>query len=236
MSTTIPDVPEPASERPAAWEEAQALLITPLSLPEPTCLSVLDWLHRAPDYFAQLETLALGLATRRRGGPNPASGRLLEELAVRTAHLARHYEAVARLEARRDAFPATFDALRRPTKDWQREHALSCWRLGVQELEGLELAQERTLYEAAIGRLLVALQRCTTLDELVALYYSERSRPLLAEACGAYLSQQLIAPMTVLDAACWRRAQALLAAWAAPLGAAGDDGAGDDGEEDRQPA
>lgn len=48
------------------------------------------------------------------------------------------------------------------------------------------------------------------MDDLVGLYFSDRYKPLLAETCGEDLNHQSISHMTVLDAACWRRAQELI--------------------------
>ncbi len=48
------------------------------------------------------------------------------------------------------------------------------------------------------------------MDELVATYFSDRSRALLREACASDPNQERIWHVIVLDVACWRRARQLV--------------------------
>jgi len=93
------------------------------------------------------------------------------------------------------------------------EAALAFWREGARLLAQATAPVLRPAYEAAVGRVLARLQRCTTMAELVAFYGAADAEKLrwLETVCGTPDGGPLN-DVLVEDAAFWRRAQQLIAA------------------------
>ena len=78
-------------------------------------------------------------------------------------------------------------------------------------MEYASAGPHRNEYEVTTSKMLAFLQRFSTVDELVSIYFSERYKAPLREACASDPGQARLWHVIVLDAACWRRVRQLIA-------------------------
>src|SRR5262245_12551727 len=64
----------------------------------------------------------------------------------------------------------------RPYRHWEIGYALRTWRGHARQLGRPAFAAEHAAYERAVARALPALERFTTIDELVTHYFRDRGR------------------------------------------------------------